>query len=356
MEYLVALRVGQNDIKALLNLENSRKQRVMPLLMMRGKDDKHINNFLKDWGNTDFYLDISRFDTDKKDEIIVNGQLNDHNLAFQKKHEFYKICSAKNKSAIPVIGWFDSDPPRSVVQLALNLENEFENIAIRIDAGENLTNQLNVAKNILNSVKNPKSIDIVLDFCSIPKLAPAPGNVDALVNDLKKNYDVRKIVLLSTSFPSDKPPSGNNRVKTCKDILWQIPHIKKFEDGSLVYGDYGATDPASAIEYIAGMPTIPFANYLASSEWWQSRKGTDKEYIKYIDIAKEIVALPQYHGDEFCWATREISRISKLPTVQGEKYGNNGAWNGHKINQHICAILYNFDSMKINAEVEEDDI
>lgn len=64
-------------------------------------------------------------------------------------------------------------------------------------------------------------------------------------------------------------------------------------------------------------------------------QGGDKEFVNYIEIADEIRRLPGYHGDGFCWATREYTRIVATST----NYGNNGTWNGYRINQHICAML-----------------
>jgi len=102
------------------------------------------------------------------------------------------------------------------------------------------------------------------------------------------------------------------------------------------------------MEYIRGMPVLPFACYYTPTEWWQRRKGSDKEFVRYVEIAQEIRTLPGYHGDDFCWATREYSRI--VATSTG--YGNNGTWNGYRINQHICAMIQSIE----DADNDFDDL
>ncbi|MEW9901495.1 hypothetical protein [Pseudomonas putida] len=55
MKYAACLRVGLNDIKALTNLEHARRNLFTPLLDMRGNDDRHLQNFLKDWTDHPFF-------------------------------------------------------------------------------------------------------------------------------------------------------------------------------------------------------------------------------------------------------------------------------------------------------------
>lgn len=346
MEYAAALKVGQNDIKALINLENFRKERFAPILMMRGKDRKYIDNFLQNWGSTSFYLDTSRYKNDENDLFLLSNQINDPKNSYEKKFDFYQSCKLINQSLIPIVGWKSTDPIREIVQLALNLEKSYDCIGIRFDATSDGDHELNIVRNILNSVRNPNKIDVIIDYGKQINLTTTPSNTSLIVNELIKNYGVRKIILLSTSFPDDKPASGNTRYIPCNDLIWQLRFIKTESIDNLIYGDYAATSPDSAVDYIPGMPVIPFANYLETYDWWQGRKGKDKEFPKYVELAKDIINLPGYHGDSFCWATKEISRIAKLPAKQGEKYGSNGSWNGYKVNQHICAILDNFSKIK----------
>lgn len=336
MNYVAALRVGQNDVKALINLEAARKTQVAPLLSMRGNDERHLDSFVNNWGTSPFYLDISRFPTDASDQYLVQNALNSPANAFAAKRTFYAATSVKNNALIPVVGWADGDSSRDVVQCALTLAAAFPRMAIRMEVGGDTPRQWPVAQNVLNSVPNPSAVDVIIDFrkiSDIPLMTPG-GWLDRLVRDIHA-YQVARIVIVSTSFPDDKPPSGSSRTVACLDLAWQMAFQTARPDLPLVYGDYAATNPTGVMDFVPGMPVIPFANYFIPPEWWQIRQGGDKEFHHYPAVAAAIRALPGYHTDAFCWATREIGRIA----ASGTNYGNNGTWNGFRVNQHICAVL-----------------
>ncbi|RDU96537.1 beta family protein [Trinickia dinghuensis] len=336
MDYVAALRVGQNDIKALINLEPGRKQRVAPLLSMRGTDERHLDSFTNNWGSTPFYLDVSRFDTDSNDRYIVEHELNLAANAFIEKRNFYDATAAKNSALIPVVGWADADSSRDVVQCAIMLSARYSKIAVRMDVNRDSPRQWPIAQNVLNSVPDPSAVDVIVDFRKLTDfpLLTRGGWLESLVQHIRR-YGVGRIVLVSTSFPDDKPPSGSSRTRACLDLAWQLAFRGALPDVELTYGDYAGTNPTGVMDFIPGMPVIPFANYFTPVEWWQTRQGGDKEFHHYPAIARMIRALPGYHGDEFCWANREIARIASSAT----NYGNNGTWNGFRVNQHICAVL-----------------
>ncbi|MGO2202092.1 beta family protein, partial [Pseudomonas helleri] len=186
-------------------------------------------------------------------------------------------------------------------------------------------------------------------FNSITVLHSAPATANHLLKQLN-GYNLQSLVLLSTSFPIDKPASNTSRSSACYDVAWQSNIDRNGISPSPIYGDYAATNPTAPMEYIPGMPVLPFGCYYTPTEWWQRRKGGNKEFVNYIEIAREVRNLPGYHGDDFCWATREYSRI--VTTSTG--YGNNGTWNGYRINQHICAMILSITD-GANEEFDEFD-
>ncbi|MFV3382914.1 beta family protein [Pseudomonas sp. NY15354] len=336
MKYAACLRVGLNDIKALTNLEHPRRDLFTPLLDMRGNDDRHLQSFLKDWTDHPFFMDISRGKKDVQESFIATHDLHNPLNAFHAKKTFFKNIQTTNPTIIPVISWSDDDAQRDVVQLALSLEREFDAIAIRMFCPEKPTpTSRNRLFSIMDSLARPSGVHVILDFiASAPPSTAAGSDFDRLLKNLN-TYAPSSIVLLSTSFPIDKPASNSSRSATCYDVAWQSTINQSLPSANIVYGDYAATNPTAPMEYVIGMPVLPFGCYYTPTEWWQRRKGGDKEFNNYIDIAKEIRRLPGYHGDDFCWATREYARIE----MTNAGYGNNGTWNGYRINQHICAIL-----------------
>lgn len=350
MKYLASLRVGQNDVKALVNIEQHRRLDFTPLLNMRGNDDRHLVTFLSNWGNNKFLLDISRLSSDVAEEFIQDNDLHNPADGFSNKISFFQQVYATNQSLIPVISWTDSDPQRDVVQCALKLSAGFKTIALRVACTSSPSpTSWNRLKVILDAVPSPERVIVVLDFGTTPPTAIETGSpFHHSLLDLA-GYQPMLICLLSSSFPSDKPPSNASRTVPCQDIMWQSLAQDLPLDVELVYGDYAATNPSAAMEYIKGMPILPFANYYMPVEWWQKRKGSDKEFFNYVELAKDIRSLSGYHGDDFCWATREFKRIA----TSGTSYGNNGTWNGYKINQHICAMLEQLKMKPTEFDIED---
>lgn len=336
MQYVACLRVGQNDVKALVNLEAPRRDIVAPLLEMRGDDDRHLQTFLTNWTEHPFFLDVSRVTKDVAEVFITTNDLHNPNGAFENKRRFFADVTGINQNVIPVVSWVDDDLQRAVIQSALALQGDFQNIAIRVTCPEKPTAiSWNRLLSILDALESPEIATVILDFGATSPANTASGSDFNLSLRQLNSYQIRNLVLVSTSFPIDKPASNSSRSSACYDVAWQSRVDINGIESNIIYGGYAATNPTAPMEYVPGMPVLPFGCYYTPTEWWQRRKGANKEFVKYVEIAQEIRNLPGYHGDEFCWATREYSRIVATST----NYGNNGTWNGYRINQHICAMI-----------------
>ncbi|WP_422155816.1 beta family protein [Vreelandella titanicae] len=357
MRYLVALRVGQNDVKALLNLENSIKDKITPLLIMKGKI-KHLDNFLASWGNYEYLIDVSRFTNDEEDEFIIAYDPENPHGGYQNKIDFFNYAFQKNPNAIPVLAWNSSAPLRDIIQFAIKLDNQYEKIAIRIKTPIS-NHDNNILNAILAAISDINKIQVIFDFEHISATDLTKFDKALIeINQIFSTYPDLTGHTLSTSFPIDKPQNGTDRNVICYDPFFQAKILKKHS--ALSYGDYGATNPSSPMEFEPWMQIIPFVNYYAEFEWWQKRDGGDKEYYKYVSLARDIKSLKTYHGDQFCWANTEIHRISNLnitPAIGAkQKHGSNGTWNGIKINQHICAMLNDITAFaQANYRMSDDD-
>ncbi|MEH6483065.1 MULTISPECIES: beta family protein [Pseudomonas] len=340
MKYIACLRVGQNDVNAIINIEGERRANFSPLLDMRGKDDKYLKTFLESWTQSPFFLDVSRVAADAKDTYIVNKDLHNPENAFSTKKKFFADAFEANRGLVPVVSWRDTDEQRQVVQFAMQLNTTYEKIAIRVSANSK-PSAASLARlhAILDSVQRPETTTVIFDYGSTrPEDLSAGSEFHKMMLTIDA-YGLEGICLLSTSYPADKPPSNTSRIVQCSDPEWQANAQMLGLKTKIIYGDFGATNPTAPMEFIQGMVILPFANYYIAPEWWQRRKGGDREFPNYIEIAKEIRQLPGYHNDDYCWANREIFRISKLPADAGAGYGSNGLWNGIKTNQHICVVI-----------------
>lgn len=277
MQYVACLRVGLNDIKALTHLENSRRDDFAPLLDMRGNDERHLQAFLQAWVEHPYFLDVSRATKDMAEEFIFSRDLHSSANAFERKRQFYGEVSAINGNLIPVVSWLDDDPQRQVIQSALLLQRDFARIAIRVACPiRPTTTSWSRLLAILDALERPERVTVILDFGATSPSSTASGaDFDVSLRQLN-SYEVGSVVLLSTSFPIDKPASNSSRSSACYDVAWQSRVDRRNINSTVVYGDYAATNPTAPMEYIRGMPVLPFACYYTPTEWWQRRKGEDK--------------------------------------------------------------------------------
>lgn len=338
MNYVASVRVGQNDIKALINLTDEDKKNVIPLLSMRGRA-RHLDNFLEAWGDFPFFLDVSPFPADTDDAFIEDNGLWDPTAAYALRQQFYLDAKGKNNNVIPTISWKNDHAPRDTVQFALALERDFDIVAVRVNLTEQDGDLQRIRLlNMLNALADLEKVWVLLDCGPISQTHNLYSS-SLITNTLTGVRDLRLagISVLSTSFPDNRPASGTIRTIPSLDLAAQsrlVRHVAPFSTAP-TYGDYAATNPSGSMEYIPGMQIIPFANYFANGEWWQARRGGDREFSAYVDIASDITQLPGFHGTNFCWANSEINRIAS--NTGGN--GNNGTWNGLRINQHICAMI-----------------
>lgn len=339
-QYVVALRNGQNERKALCNLRQGVIEYVIPLVSLREKENtaeasetlsKQTENFINDWHGA-WLADISRY---PGDDNAFAQHMNSPHSGFENKLSFFRQLVTRCPKAIPVIGFSSSDPVRDVVQQALKIADVTDqSLVIRVEGFSPESRERLI--NILNALPDLTRVSVILDLQSISS-ALSSARVQALgqwVKDLVA-YGVPQVVPLSTSYP-DSITRTKGIWMPSHDLAWQrILNTMLGDQIQITYGDYGATNPLASIEYIPGMRVIPTAGYYAEESWFVVKTGGSQEFAIFGDIARLIQALPEYHGDSFCWGTEQIARIARSEGGNG----SNAYWNGVRINQHISAML-----------------
>lgn len=358
MQYVVSIKNAQNDIQALINLDDNRKKQVIPLIHTTGeinsknsidkinkkklKKDHIFKTFLLKWGNYEFMLDPSRLsEKDIKSPYNEYYNLHDPSNGYLRKFEYFEKIRMINNNFIPVVGWNENDTSlvQDIFQFFLKLQDEYSKIAIHINIDSQT--DFEILKNLLEVKKDTASLNIILNFKSIENKCTdeLSSKIYRQISLLSNRFGPLSFITMSSSFPSSKPSYRDKWKKTeNRDIILYTQLKTKIKDSKIIYGDYGATSPNSAIEFIPGMKIIPSITYYSSRYWYQIKSGEPQEYSKFIELAKKIREEDFYHGDKFCWATKKIKEIaSKSKNEPGS--GTQGTWNGYKINQHICAIL-----------------
>ena len=343
-EYYPAVRAGQYDLLALNEVDLARKERLSPIISIRGNSPKLIESFIDKWGNTPCWIDVSRFPMDANS--VLASKLNVQSNNFSEKHNFFVALMKANPAVLPVVGFNSGDKTRSIVQFALNMLQSASYIAIRLEGSEKvLDKNINHVRAVLNAISDSdfERVALIVDRGSIatpPSLQEGSSVMRCM--ELLEEFPVRNVITLSTSWPDERPERGKSAQSNCIDPSWQARlHSMLAGDVNFAYGDYAATNPIKDLldsyDPRKMAPPIPFAGYFAPLYWHQERMGAGGENEKYRDIAKVFRSLPDYHTDNFCWGTKEIAAIAMNKRAQGP--GNMAFWNKIRINQHVCAML-----------------
>jgi len=373
--YIPLAQAGLNDVKGLLNLATKAKQQIAPLLDLAGKSKTHLQTFCDEWPeDLSFFVDISPMgielckavaEADEENHVILTLNLDNPKNGFTTRQNLYLALHKKHQGLIPCISWENTDATRrDVLLFARSLEENFNKIAIRICLWNEISDHqknLDYAKAILDVVRDRSKVWLLIDY--------GPLRQDTEIATSKKMADFLEIInstsvagwsIISTSFPAQRPSSGEEQRAQLLDYTAQSLIKTRNKISQRAYGDYAASALGSATQFTPGMIVIPFGAYLADFEWWLHRDGGSSEFRKYIDIAKKLISLPQFDGAGFCWANENYERISQLPPAATRDYGNNGVWNGYRLNQHITKIChyleqYGFPLSLQATSVEEED-
>lgn len=372
--YIPLAQAALNDVKGLLELHPNTQKEIIPLLDICGQIDKNIRDFCQKWPSENaFFVDVSPTGIEHtkianqagERHLIVDLGLDDPNNGFANRKSFYLDLQSTHDGIIPSISWEGVQASRrDVLRFALELLNDFEIIAIRIclwDERSDHQKNLDYTKAILDIADDQEKVWLLLD--QGPLEHPNDLITSGKINDYLRLIDSTHLkgwAVISTSFPEQRPNSGSWRNRGSFDYAAQSSLSTTNTSSIRAYGDYASSALGSATGYILGMRIIPFASYLYNFEWWLSRKGSDKEYIKYVELASDMLNLPQFQGASFCWANENYDRISKLGSAAQKGYGNSGTWNGYRLNQHIteivrCINTYGFPASRTTPPSEEED-
>ncbi|WJW82885.1 hypothetical protein QU516_05565 [Moellerella wisconsensis] len=341
--YAPCIKNGLNDLKALAELYPESKKRVIPIILTTGtvfspktgevKRDQLIDGFIPNWDGDEFIVDASRVEADSISEYNEYHGLTDQSDSFSRKIDFYRKIYEINENLIPAVSWNRNDDLKNIIQLLMNLKSSYKTVAIVLDP--RIENNLNILDILLCLFADNENIIVVLNYGSIYNL-PLPNSeiIENALDTINKR-GVKRVILLSSSFPHSKPTEKDTWItSSCTDLVWQLMAINKNKTPiNLIYGDFSASSPQAPSEFILGMKIIPSATYFNDGIWHQIKSGGDKEYSVYKDIARNIVSSAFF--DDFCWGTKNIVKIS----VSSDGYGHSGTWNGYKTNVHIEEII-----------------
>ncbi len=336
IKYVPILKYKKGEQDALLNLQESIKDSIIPLIEIpistsNATRKKSIDSF---WEKRKFffYFTPEWYYDDTTGSYDINNAL--------KNDEFKSMC--ENRMGIPVVdlSYLNSSNVTKWREISNN------GIGIRIR-----NNEYAIIESSLNSLFNSKYLnrqntDLILDlqYCSTDDLFAKTSMLKAAFSDLDEPNQFRSIIISSVSFPKQLPPMESNKIYRFQRIEPEIYTIasklsNRFEF-KYIYSDYGPTD-IEDIQFIVGMSPnfkikyTTFENYIYIKGLPIKRGGLDIEKVQ--EICKTLVDSSDFSGEKYSWGDNKIYQLSQNAL---KSPGNLTNWVSYAMNHHITFISH----------------
>ncbi|HFD1717824.1 TPA: hypothetical protein QFK61_002064 [Enterococcus faecium] len=321
--YVPILKAKQGEKDALLQLKQTTKQSVRPLLEI---PPEHIADHTKlkiknFWDNKIYYLDFA-FETVSEgisNETFDKWFLNrDFNYMIPVLHLSYEISRIKNI-----------------------FSKAKQGIAIRIALDEFFEEDFESDFNQIIQIIEPKQTDIIIDAQAINEsdYKKQAASVTYCLEQIDDLNLFRNIIVCSGSFPNSLDIEKEQFLTIPKLELDLFNLVNKKIEFPLTYGDYGINHWA-IFEFILGMQVsfniryTLYKSYLVYKGTTAKKGGFSYENIK--KACQTLVNSSEYFGKEHSWGDLIISDIADGTKGTG---GNSTTWRSIGTNHHIETIV-----------------
>jgi hypothetical protein len=151
----------------------------------------------------------------------------------------------------------------------------------------------------------------------------------------------RRFILAGASFPENLSDVNASTTTTLPRVEWDLWERLRRRRGSLrpdaIFGDYAITNPVVTELDPRMMRMSASIRYTTSQEWLVVKGRNVRQYgfDQYYELARLLVDLPQFAGEEFCWGDRFIARCARGETGPG----NATTWRKVGTNHHITLVV-----------------
>jgi Beta protein len=169
----------------------------------------------------------------------------------------------------------------------------------------------------------------------------------AIIERVTQDDPGAELVVSGSSFPNAFSNNGDRRAIPISERFLYNNLVRQHNAAKLIYGDWGSTRPPSDPTPMRNVPRIDLPK---SSEWISFRRDNDLDDDEdYEDIAKRVIADPDWPKDLSIWGTNSINW-----TATGEPGGITGpaAAAAARINIHLHRQAY-FGSNDLVADGDE---
>ncbi|WP_081639511.1 beta family protein [Euryhalocaulis caribicus] len=298
IEYCPTLYTRISEVKALLNLPTSSKDRIFPLLLLRPWPN--ANYLQSSWdkireaiGDRPFAvdLDFNKFQSGSHKQAATEF---DHLFNSNSGFENYFDAIERIESAVPVIQ-LEAKGSDYSKQLA-HAEQLDRGFFIRILSGKPSTARMLSEQTLGNDIPKVVFIDAEWTRDPLSREAWLSGAIRR-VTDIDPGTE---IVVAGSSFPesfSEYGPRGEEPLLE-RQLFNRL--VRQHNAASLTYGDWGSTRPPMEPTPMKTVPRIDLPN----SNGWHFFRSTDEE--TYADVAVRTMNDKEWPKDLEIWGTYAI--------------------------------------------------
>jgi len=333
--YLVALRAKPGERNALLNIERSARESIVPLFeISRNTPKKSVQEHFhaavelirQAWfSDGEFLLDISDIPTE------MRGGHGEHPVEMLDR-----IC--RQMSLVPTWCYSLERSDTAYEEAVLDTlgRQRVRSVAVRLQQHDLLffdETEAHIRRFLGRARVDPSKVSIIVDLLAID--ASIGGSVDLLrkrLAQLDALLPGRLVLLASSMWESARlPASKETRIRRHEVALWELL-LRDFP--SLIFGDYGVVHPRFAEPPIDG-PIIPApkVRYPLENEWivFKGHKPEKGESSQYVALARDVVRANWFRVNELGWGAENI----RLAAIGNGSPGGHAAWIGFCTELHI---------------------
>ncbi|MDR3026604.1 beta family protein [Chryseobacterium sp.] len=338
--YVPILKAKEGEFKGLEVCNQETKDKLIPLFEIvnipwnyeEERESKTIDNHLDGIGrkiedsinNNIFFIDSRYIDEDR---TTADGI---HHLTF-----LFNDFRAKQLKGIPVTSFKKHILYRNAVKEIYN-EDKL-GICLRLEVDEipsvHLMDQINQFLEFYEIT--PENVDLVIDLKNITvdsKNLYYLSVTTILNNNFPYIERWNSLILASTSFPSNLSDINANTIDSIERIEWLlylqiknnlVTRIPVFGDYSIANSEITEMDP----RIIQMSASVRYTH----SDYWLIVRGRSTKlhgFGQYPNLCRNLIARPEYSGEEFSWADKYIYDCSNGTVGTGNattwrKVGNN---------------------------------
>lgn len=245
-------------------------------------------------------------------------------------------------TAVPVTGLGRGDAYDAAVAEALAADGR--GICLRLE-GEDLEEPEDLPEILAGVVSTlgltAEDVDLVLDFGPISaEQRWTAATARLLLAALPDVESWRTLTLLASSFPVDLSGVDGNSIgliSRAEWLVWQSLHARRDRLSRLpTFGDYGISHPVPRevdpriIQRSAAIRYTTDDEFLIVKGRSIRLHGPEQHY----DLAAELVARPEFHGDGFSWGDSYIAARARRESGTG----NGMTWRKAGTSQHLAFV------------------